>query len=136
QMVKSAEVAERRPFEDFLADPWTEAHLDFLSLADRWADAVGPEALQVRVYPSEQPVLVDFLNTTQLPRWIAKLPYAQNRANPSLSPAQVVLKTGLPQDQVGFADDQARASFLARFSVQNLDICKKYRPDLKTLFPI
>ncbi|MEM6465887.1 MAG: hypothetical protein AAF679_05210, partial [Pseudomonadota bacterium] len=40
QMVRSMEVAERRPFEAFLADPWTNAHLDFLALADRWADAV------------------------------------------------------------------------------------------------
>ncbi|MEO1551966.1 MAG: hypothetical protein AAFR93_16315 [Pseudomonadota bacterium] len=48
QMVKSAEVAERRPFAAFLADPWTKAHLDYPALLRRWSEALGQDAVSGR----------------------------------------------------------------------------------------
>ena len=92
QMVMSREVREARGLGEFLAAPSTEAHLDYMRIIGWWADAFGPEALRIVAFHeggATSPAR-SFLTAADLPRALARLPFARAWRNKSATDETVL----------------------------------------------
>jgi len=89
QMVVSREVREARPFRDWLADPWTQAHLDRARIVGWWRECLPEGGLRVVHYTEGAPILPAFLAAAGLPGWLRHLPRARVRVKPGLHPGLI-----------------------------------------------
>ncbi|MGB1214163.1 MAG: hypothetical protein ACPG4X_12415 [Pikeienuella sp.] len=86
QMVQSHDVAETRPFHDFLQADSTRRHMDYLTILNWWAEAFGQDAIIVTPFEASagEPVHL-FLAAAGLSPRLAYLPFSRGAVNVSCS---------------------------------------------------
>ncbi len=128
--------AEARALGDWLADPAIRAQMDYASLLDAWAAAVGEDALRVLRYPHETPLVPSFIRAADLPVGLMTLPYKAKRVRESV-PDEIFLdhlraNGGTPERPA--LSEAERDTLIGAFQPCNRAVKDRFRPDLNALF--
>ncbi len=131
QLALRGDPPERRPFEAWMDDPATRAHLDYAAILGWWGDALGDEAVRVVPYPPAEGLVPSFLAAAGLPAGLAWLPRARARVNVGPGDAAFAAATGLAPPRL----PPGRAAALrAACADGNEALRRRFRPDLTRLF--
>lgn len=122
--------------EDWLQREETRARMDYRHILGLWKAAFGSQAIHVRRYPHDIPVIPAFLAAADLPRAVGVLPDANLRVNESSAEEallQALEAENLPP-QIPDLSQDARDALLEEFAEGNAAIRIRYVPDSRTLF--
>ncbi|QHQ35065.1 hypothetical protein [Algicella marina] len=134
--VMRPDIAESRPFRDWVEAPEIQAQMDYDGLLTAWMRAVGEENIRVLRYPHELPLLPSFLKAADLPRALLSLPFHTARVKESVTDTvlldQLVANGGVPQKPD--LSQEERDQLLDTFQRSNYLAKNRFRPELGPLF--